>query len=119
MLRYGLLALIVLVPSTLQAASWQTCRMEIEVLSVDRASDTPVTAKLLSVTPRPEGAECPAVGSTLSFAPESADYQSMLPRRSWPKVGEKVRWRYIHLSGICKNDGNPAPCVIKHYPRGW
>ena len=60
-------------------------------------------------------ADCLPVGATLRFAPESADYQQMLPRRAWPRVHQRARLQYRHLDGICKNDGNPRPCRITHH----
>jgi hypothetical protein len=63
--------------------------------------------------------DCPAKGATLVFAPETADYQSMIPHKNWPKPGATINMRYQYLDGMCKGDLGPAsahPCRIKHYP---
>lgn len=102
---------------TAQMASanvWQICEMQVkvtEVLKVERQ----LRAEVLQVKSK-LGVECPQKGEMIQFTPETADYQSELARRHWPKVGQKVRMRYQYLDGICKGDGNDYPCTIKHYP---
>lgn len=99
-----------------QAATWQVCRMDLTIQTAEKGQ---IQAKVARVTPSRDASECPAKGELIRFAPETADYQSLLPRKQWPKVGSQVRWRYIYLHGFCKNDGASAACVIRHYPKGW
>lgn len=100
-----------------QAAAWQVCRLDLTIQSA--ADKSQVQAKVERVSPSADATDCPKTGEIIRFTPETADYQSLLPRKTWPKVGSKQRWRYIYLHGFCKNDGNSAACVIRHYPKGW
>ena len=62
-----------------QAADWQICDLKVQVRekqSGGRALQTRVLEAKAS-----GDAECPQPGTALSFRPETADYQSELPRR--------------------------------------
>lgn len=112
----SLMAICLCMSSPLWAGTWQNCLLDLQILAPETKGE--VTGKVTKVTPRPGSAECPKRGEVISFAPEARDYQSMLPHKQWPKVGSSYRLRYIYLDGICKNDGNPKPCRIAHYPAG-
>jgi hypothetical protein len=96
------------------AATWQICHLDVRVAPYQNGPQM-LAARVLAVRSKP-GVTCPAAGETIVFSPESTDYQSMLPRSAWPAVGSTVRMRYQYLDGTCKNDGNPKPCRIEHYP---
>jgi len=101
------------------AANWQICRMEVEITETVTQPYPGLKGRIESVQAQATSAECPIRGEVIAFEPESADYQSMIPRKRWPKPGERVRMRYQYLDGQCKNDGNTKPCRIQHYPMGW
>lgn len=101
------------------AANWQVCRMEVEIIKTMTQPYPGLKGRVQSVTTQAASTECPIRGEVIDFAPESADYQSMIPRTHWPKPGQRVRMRYQYLDGLCKNDGNSTPCRIRHYPVGW
>lgn len=108
-LLFGMLA----VPVRSHAAEWEVCRYEIRVTKIDFHENT-----ISAVLEDPDGSlgeECPPVGQTLTFMPETLDYQSPLPRKKWPRVGQTRKLIYRHLDGVCKGDGNPHPCRIKHF----
>ena len=93
-----------------QAADWQICDLKVQVRekqSGGRALQTRVLEAKAS-----GDAECPQPGTALSFRPETADYQSELPRRQWPSPGAAVTVRYRYLDGQCKKRG---ACRIEHY----
>ena len=93
-----------------QAADWQICDLKVQVRekqSGGRALQTRVLEAKAS-----GDAACPQPGTALSFRPETADYQSELPRRQWPSPGAAVTERYRYLDGQCKNRG---ACRIEHY----
>ncbi|MCJ1886911.1 hypothetical protein LNN38_18775 [Pseudomonas sp. LA21] len=102
-----------------QAANWQVCRMEVEITGTVTQPHPALKGRVESVKAQAASTECPIRGEVIAFAPESADYQSMIARRHWPKPGQRVWMRYQYLDGECKNDGNPKPCRIQHYPMGW
>lgn len=115
--RYGLVVLALWgVCAPVQAATWQICRMDVRITEVLKRPYPQLQAQILKVTPTSNTVECPAVGATLTFTPETTDYQSPLPRRQWPGKGQSVRVDYRYLDGICKGDGNDYACRIKHYP---
>lgn len=94
------------------ASTWQICHLEVRIAAHQVQT---LAARIVDVRSKP-GVTCPATGETIIFPPESADYQSMLPRKRWPAAGSTVRMRYQYFDGTCKNDGNPQPCRIEHYP---
>ncbi|MCP1641611.1 hypothetical protein J2T41_001207 [Pseudomonas citronellolis] len=102
-----------------QAANWQVCRLEVEISGIRTQPYPGLRARVLQTRAQPANAECPPPGQLIEFEPESPDYQSMVPRKQWPKPGQRIRMRYQYLDGTCKNDGNPKPCRIRHYPLGW
>ncbi|RON57768.1 hypothetical protein [Pseudomonas frederiksbergensis] len=108
--------LVVCIP--VHASTWQICALELRITEVVKRPSTQLQAQVLKVSPASTTAECPEVGTTLTFAPETTDYQTTLPRRQWPIKGQSVRMDYRYLDGICKGDGNDYPCRIKHYPLG-
>lgn len=115
--RYGLFVLpLAVLCGPAQASTWQICRMEVRVTDVVKRPYPQLQAQILKATPASASVECPEVGTTVTFAPETTDYQATLPRRQWPKKGQSVRIDYRYLDGICKGDGNDYACRIKHYP---
>lgn len=107
-----LFALLAMAVGSANASTWQTCHLDVRIAPHQARM---LAARLLKVRSKP-GVTCPAPGETIVFAPESADYQTMLPRKAWPATGSTVRMRYLYLDGTCKNDGDPKPCRIEHYP---
>lgn len=101
-----------------QASTWQICRMDLRITDVLKQPSPQLQAQVLKVSPASTTAQCPEVGTTLTFIPERRDYQSQLPRRRWPAKGQSVSIDYRYLDGICKGDGNDHPCRIRHYPVG-
>jgi hypothetical protein len=93
------------------AGQWGICDYTVQIES---SAPSGVRATVKEAAPE-NPALCEKVGAVLSFAPESEDYQSVLPRKRWPKVGTAANLRYRQLVGFCKNDGNTQPCTIKHY----
>ena len=99
-----------------QANTWQKCDMRVKITAHLVTVDTRIIeARVVTVASKPD-VQCPKQGEVIRFRPESADYQSELARKRWPKVGRIVRMRYQYLDGICKNDGNEKPCRIEHHP---
>jgi len=98
------------------AATWQICRLELRVTEVVKQPFAQLQARILKVTPASASVDCPAVGTALTFTPETADYQAPLPRKQWPRKGQSVQINYRYLDGICKGDGHDYACRIKHYP---
>ena len=97
------------------ASSWQICRMELRITDVVTNPFPQLQAEILDVSAKTANVDCPERGTTIMFTPETSDYQAVLPRRSWPKKGQVVRFDYRYLDGTCKGDGNAYPCRIKHY----
>lgn len=94
-----------------QASSWDICELKVKVLEHHKSAGE-IEVIILSVTSKPD-VECPAKDARISFTPETADYQSNLPRKQWPKIGAIAGFRYQYLDGECKDRG---PCRIEHYP---
>lgn len=89
---------------------WVICNVEInidKVLHQERMLSAHVTKLIGAQAPT-----CPALGTQLTFTPETANYQNELPKRLWPRVGSKAKLQYRYLNGICKERG---PCTIEHY----
>lgn len=99
-----------------QASTWQICRMEVRIVEVLKQPYPQLQGLILKVSPASPTVECPTEGSTLTFIPETTDYQATLPRRQWPRKGQSAQVNYRYLDGICKGDGNEHACRIKHYP---
>lgn len=93
------------------AGPWEICDHTIQIES---SSPSDVRATVKEAAPKNREL-CLKVGASLSFVPESEDYQSVLPRKRWPKVGSTVTLRYRQLTGFCKRDGDTQPCTIRHY----
>ena len=111
-MRSKLAALAVLTsPLVALAGPWEICDYTVHIESATpsgvRATVKEAAAKNMDL--------CLKVGASLSFAPESEDYQSVLPRKRWPKVGTATALRYRQLTGFCKRDGDTQPCTIQHY----
>lgn len=116
-LRHALLVLpFFLLCGPVQASTWQICRMELRITEVVKQPYPQLKAQVLKVNPASATVECPAQGATLTFTPETTDYQRTLPRRQWPAKGQSVRIDYRYLDGVCKGDGHSHECRIKHYP---
>ena len=96
-----------------QAAPWTICRYDFKTVQILK-SEHALQATLLSVK-GPIDKECPRPGATIRFTPETLDYQSPLPSKKWPKVGQVRQLTYRYLDGICKNDGQDKPCRIEHF----
>ncbi len=105
--------------SSTQASSWQVCKLEVEIIARGKQPYPELQGRVASVKADPADAQCPKTGTVITFEPESADWQSMIPRKLWPASGQWVRMRYQYLDGICKGDGNSHPCRIEHYPMDW
>ncbi|WP_056665499.1 hypothetical protein [Rhizobacter sp. Root1221] len=91
--------------------SWTVCQYDVEAVRIERAPAPALTVRVL----RPRGplpADCPAATGEMTFRPDSEDYQSELPRRQWPRPGQRALLKYRHLDAICKESG---PCRIKRY----
>lgn len=97
------------------ASSWQICRLQLRITDVVTNPFPQLQAEILKVSAKAASVVCPEQGTTLMFTPETSDYQTVIPRRSWPKKGQVVRIDYRYLDGICKGDGNSHPCRIQHY----
>jgi hypothetical protein len=98
------------------ASTWQICSLALRITDVVKQPFAQLQARVLKVTPASATVECPEVGATLTFTPETPDYQSPLPRKQWPTKGQSVQINYRYLDGICKGDGHDYACRIKHYP---
>ncbi|KPA89911.1 MULTISPECIES: hypothetical protein [Pseudomonas] len=98
------------------AATWQVCRLDLRVTEVVKQPYPQLQAQVLEASPQSAAVECPEAGTSLTFTPETPDYQSTLPRKRWPGKGQTVRVDYRYLDGMCKGDGNSHPCRIRHYP---
>ena len=92
------------------AANWEICDLKVEVRD-KQTSRQELQTRVIESQAKGQ-AECPQAGTALSFRPETADYQSELPRRQWPKPGTTATVRYRYLDGQCKDRG---PCRIQHY----
>lgn len=99
-----------------QASTWQICRMELRITDVLKKPYPTLQAQILKARPTSPTVECPMEGTSLTFTPETKDYQNDLPRRQWPKKGQSVHVDYRYLDGMCKGDGHSHACRIKHYP---
>lgn len=108
-LRVLLLSPALLLANAAHASPWQICQMSVKVT---QRLPQQIEATVLSLKAKPE-VECPKVGERITFTPEAADYQTMLPKKRWPAVGKTVSMRYQYLDGECKDRG---PCRIEHYP---
>jgi len=115
--HYGLLVLTLCVLcEPVQASAWQICGMALRITDVLKQPAAQLQATVLKVTPASSTVECPEVGATVVFTPETTDYQAPLPRRQWPRKGQSVQVNYRYLDGVCKGDGNEYACRIQHYP---
>jgi hypothetical protein len=121
-MKQKLLVMLLAVPLVASAANhrgtWQVCHLQIQAVKhLTAFPGGSLQARVLNVQADPWVSDCPARGATITFSPETSDYQNMLPYKRWPKVGQKIKMRYQYLDGICKGDGRPDyPCRIKHYP---
>lgn len=115
--RYALFAFPFFVMcQPVQASTWQICRMELHITDALKLPYPKLQAQVVKVSQASTTAECPEKGATITFVPETADYQSTLPRRQWPKKGQLMHINYRYLDGTCKGDGHPHECRIEHYP---
>ena len=112
MWRVWMLLIVASIPYSAQAATWQKCDLTIRVFDHKFGQ---IHAEVLRVKAKPN-TDCPAEGDLIAFTPNTRDWQSELPRKQWPRIGQQWKVRYQYLDGICKNDGNPQPCRIKNYP---
>ena len=89
--------------------NWTICRYEFKTVNVNKAQReiTVNTTKTLN-----SAGDCVTNNQTLTFRPETMDYQNELPFKYFPKVGEKRILVYRYIDGECKDRG---PCRIKHY----
>lgn len=92
--------------------NWTICHYEFNTLKVIPAEHT-IMAELTKA--KSLSGDCPKVHETLTFHPETLDYQGNLPLRKFPKVGQKRALIYRYLDGTCKNDGNDKPCRVEHF----
>lgn len=111
-MRRSLVLLILTCLQTLaHANTWQVCKLTVKINHLTKAEQK-IEATVIQVAHKPQ-VECPTQGETIIFTPESPDYQTMLPKKHWPKTGQTVAMRYQYLDGECKDRG---PCRIEHYP---
>ena len=113
-IKTGLFTLTLLLPLISQATqtnanNWTLCPYEVKTQNVDKIERTITvkTTKSIKVS-----VDCPAINQTLTFRPETMDYQSELAVKFFPKVGEKRTLVYRYLDGQCKDRG---ACRIQHY----
>ena len=92
------------------ANQWTVCNLEISVAKVMRQGHMLSAHVVKAIGKNP--ISCPGPGTAISFAPETADYQGMLSKRLWPRVGTEAELQYRYLDGVCKDRG---PCRIEHY----
>ncbi|WP_313958312.1 hypothetical protein [Pseudomonas citri] len=92
--------------------------MDLRITEVVKKPYPQLKAQLLKVRPASPTVQCPEAGTTITFTPETPDYQATLARRQWPAKGQSLRIDYRYLNGICKGDGNEHACRIEHYPVG-
>jgi hypothetical protein len=104
------IAMVCSLSPSAQAAEWKICDLQVQLR--DKQSNPAELQTRVKESSTPNAAECPQPGTALSFHPETEDYQTMLPRRQWPKPGQTVLVRFRYLDGECKDRG---PCRIKHY----
>lgn len=109
-MQCALAGLMVMLASSAIAGHWEICDLKVQVRD-KQTHRAQLQTRVMQAQPQGQ-AECPQPGSALSFRPETADYQSELPRRQWPKPGKTVNVRYRYLDGECKDRG---PCRIEHY----
>lgn len=87
---FGLVVLaLAVLCEPVQASTWQMCRMDVRVTEVLKHPYPQLQAQILKATPASTSVECPEVGTTITFTPETTDYQATLPRRQWPKKGSR------------------------------
>lgn len=103
--------LVAVWPAMASAANWTVC--DFSIRTVERGEHA-IRAVVVSAS-RSNPPSCFQPGAEIEFAPETADYQQVLPRRQWPRRHQRSRLRYRELDGWCKNDGAPGPCTIRHY----
>ena len=103
--------LLAVAPVVAQAANWTVCDLTIQTRAREAKGIRAVIVGVRMTNPL----TCPQVGAELGFAPETPDYQQVLPRRQWPKPGQRSQLRYRELAGWCKNDGAQGACTIRHY----
>lgn len=103
-------ALLAAASAPVLAANWARCDLQVQVRE-KQTSRNELQTRVISSQAQGQ-AECPQAGTALSFRPETANYQSELPRRLWPQPGTIVMVRYRYLDGQCKDRG---PCRIQHY----
>lgn len=103
--------LFALAPVFAQAANWTVCDLAIQTKAREENGIRAVIVSVRKTNPL----ACPQAGAELGFAPETPDYQQVLPRRQWPKPGQRSHLRYRELNGWCKNDGAQGACTIRHY----
>lgn len=111
MRRLLLLLILTSLQPLAQAHTWQVCKLTVKINHIVK-TEQKIEATVIQVTHKSQ-VECPAQGETITFSPESADYQTMLPKKNWPKSGQVVAMRYQYIDGECKDSG---PCRIAHYP---
>ena len=104
------IALLFAANASALAGSWEICDLKVEVRD-KQTGRSQLQTRVIESWAKGQ-AECPQAGTALSFRPETADYQSELPRHQWPKLGTTVTVRYRYLDGICKDRG---ACRIQHY----
>lgn len=98
-------------PAMAFAANWTVCDFTIQ--TVERGERS-IRAVVVSAS-RTNPPSCFRPGTEIEFAPETVDYQQVLPRKQWPRRHQRSRLRYRELDGWCKNDGAQGPCTIRHY----
>ncbi len=113
MWRIWALLAVACVPCCAHAETWQKCDLTVQVLDKKFRQ---IHAEVLAVKAKSQ-VECPAVADFIAFTPNTKDWQAELPRKQWPRIGQKWAVRYQYIDGHCKNDGDERSCRIKVYPK--
>lgn len=111
--RFKWLAALVAACAAVPAAAktqWVVCDLVVRIEPAAPGAQR-LAGQVVSVD-GPAHSECPARDARIAFLPETPDYQSVLPRRRWPKAGTHARIRYRYLIGACKH--TPV-CKIEHH----
>lgn len=106
----GLLLPVMCFAAHAQANRWKVCDYTVETTHAHPSEHQVAVTIIAHRKVNPPA--CPEPGERMSFAPETADYQSQLPRKHWPQMGHWAHLRHRFQHGQCKDRG---PCTIEHH----
>lgn len=106
----GLLLPVMCFAAQAQANRWTVCDYTVETTRAHPSEHQVAVTIIAHRKVNPPA--CPEPGERMSFAPETADYQSQLPRKRWPQERQRAHLRYRFMHGQCKDRG---PCTIEHH----